>query len=69
MDLINMLVVSPMHGPTAAKIIQNVAIKSLSAVEIHSNPSRLDPGVIVAAASAVYLLVPAAENALLQRVS
>jgi len=70
MDLINMLVVSHMHGLNAtAKIIQNVAIKSRPAVEIHSSPSRLDPGVIVAAASAVYLLVPAAENALLQRVS
>jgi len=70
MDLINTLVVSPMPAPIAtAKIIQNVAIKSLFAVEIHSNPSRLDPEVIAAAASAVYLLAHAAESAPRQRVS
>jgi len=70
MDLINMLVVSHMHGLNAtAKIIQNVAIKSRPAVEIHSSPSRLDPGVIVAADSAVYPLVHAVESVPRQRVS
>ncbi len=70
MDLINMLVVSLMHGPIAtAKIIPNAAIKSLSAAENPFNPSSIEQEVIAAAASAVYLLAHAAESAPRQRVS
>tara|TARA_Y100001970_G_C13993784_1_gene729608 strand:+ start:539 stop:751 length:213 start_codon:yes stop_codon:yes gene_type:complete len=70
MDLINTLVVSPMPAPIAtAKIIQNVAIKSHSAAENLSNPSSINPEVIVAAAFAEYLLAHAAESALRPRVS
>ena len=69
MDLTNMLVILPMHGPTAtAKIIPNVAIKSHSAAENPFNPSSIEQEVIVGEVYAVYPPAPAAENALPQQV-